>query len=72
MYNIVGQHLSNMHSMTGLGSRVDGSKNSNPIPEPITYEFGGLDRVLPANEWVRVNNGLGWIGLAGSRIDPYP
>jgi hypothetical protein len=46
--------------MSGLGSRVDGSKNSNPIPEPVTCGFGGLGRVLPASERVRVNNELGW------------
>jgi hypothetical protein len=51
-----------MHSMTGMGSQVDGFKNSNPILEPITCGLGGLGRVLPANERVWVNNGLNWVG----------
>jgi hypothetical protein len=61
VYSSVG-HLSNMHSMTGMGSQVDGFKNSNPILEPITCGLGGLGRVLPANERVWVNNGLNWVG----------
>jgi hypothetical protein len=73
MYSIVRQHLSNMYSiLTGLDSGVDIFKNSNAISEPITHGFGGLGRVLPANEQVRVNNWLGWIGLTSSRIDPCP
>jgi hypothetical protein len=63
VYSIVRQHLSNIHLMSGLSSRVDGFKNSNSIPEPITCGFDGSGRVLPASERVRVNNGLGWVGL---------
>ncbi|MCI90464.1 hypothetical protein A2U01_0111756, partial [Trifolium medium] len=39
--------------MTGLDTRVDGFKNSNPIPEPITCQYGGLSWILPAHERVR-------------------
>jgi hypothetical protein len=55
-----------MHSMTRLDSQIDEFKNSNPIPEPITYGFGGLGGVLPANERIQINNELSWIELAGS------
>ncbi|MCI30359.1 hypothetical protein A2U01_0051568, partial [Trifolium medium] len=39
--------------MTWLDTRVDRFKNSNPIPEPVTYGYGGLDWILPANERVQ-------------------
>jgi hypothetical protein len=68
---IVWWNLLNMR-VHRLGIRVHEFKKSDPIPKPITCGYNGLGRILPVYERVRVNNGLDWVGSAGSRVDRYP
>jgi hypothetical protein len=56
----------------GLGVRVYGLANQNPITEPKVKGSYGLVRVGPETDRVRVKFGLGWFGSPVPRVYPDP